>query len=56
VAPGRPFDRHCLFDVPGKAARAICLFLEAVGKVLHKRVAQMTTRFVALPTVINTAG
>jgi hypothetical protein len=42
--------RHCLFDVPGKAARAICLFLEAVGKVLHKRVAQMTTRFVALPT------
>jgi hypothetical protein len=26
---------------PRKSARAICLFLEAVGKVLHMRVAQM---------------
>ena len=26
---------------PGKSARAICLFLEAVSKVCHTRIAQM---------------
>jgi hypothetical protein len=26
---------------PGESARAICLFLEAVGKVCHTRIAQM---------------
>ena len=30
------------FDhTPGKSARAFCLFLEAVGKVCHTRIAQM---------------
>ena len=30
-----------LGPTPGESARAFCLFLEAVGKVCHTRIAQM---------------
>ena len=45
VCPGRREavrpDTQRLDRTPRKSARAICLFPEAVGKVLHMRVAQM---------------